>query len=166
VCISREPTTPDAAAGALTAAESIYADLVDAQGVVDAIDSGLFAQYRGKDQHEWDAKFKALHERLGASLASISETGLTKADARVLAVLRRKLDTVQPSEKDPRDLRCTDAQRKELPRAALSAALTSCFTEIADNLEFEGERLDRVAALGRLHTIVEPERRKMLFLSF
>ncbi|MFL6603234.1 MAG: M3 family metallopeptidase [Steroidobacteraceae bacterium] len=165
VCISRELTTPGAAA-ALTAAESIYADLVDAQGIVDAIDSGLFAQYSGKDQRDWDAELKALHERLVVSLASISETGLTKADARVLAVLRRKLDTIQPSEKDPRDLRCTDAQRKELPRAALSAALTSCFTEIANNLEFEGQRLDRVAALGRLHTIVEPERRKMLFLSF
>ena len=152
----------------MTAAESIYADLVDTQGVVGAIDSGLFVRYRGKDRREWDAELQALRKRLAASLAGISETGSTKADARALAILRDKRDALRPeaSQKDANDLRCTDAQRKDLPRDALSAALTSCFTEIANNLEFEGERLDRVAALGRLSTVVEPERRKALFLSF
>lgn len=150
----------------LAAAESTYADLVDAKGVVDAIDAGSIVEYRGQDRRAWDAKLAASRERLGTQLAAIPESRLSQGDARVLAVLRSKLETFAPHADDTQNLRCSDAQSKELMRDALSTSLNACFTEIANALEFEGERLDRVAALGRLQTLAEPERRKALFLSF
>src|SRR6185295_6258559 len=149
-------------------AESAYADLVDAQGVVSAIDSGLFTTYRGKDKREWEARVRTSREQLAAMLPRVPQTRDTGTDARVRGILRSKLDASNEDAAEIRSphLHCADSKRKELTRAELSAALTACFTEIANNLEFEGERLDRVTALGRLQTIDEPERRKALFLAF
>src|SRR6185295_16191023 len=149
-------------------AESAYADLVDAQGVVSAIDSGLFTTYRGKDKREWEARVRTSREQLAAMLPRVPQTRDTGTDARVLGILRSKLDASNEEAAEIRSphLQCADSKRKELTRAELSDSLTACFTEIANNLEFEGERLDRVTALGRLQTIEEPERRKALFLSF
>jgi hypothetical protein len=149
-------------------AESIYADLVDAQGIVGAIDSGLFASYRGKDQGDWEAEVRMHREQLAATLARIPQTRETGTDARVLGILKSKLDASNEEAGDDTSphLRCADSKRKDLKRTELSAALSACFTEIANNIEFEGERLDRVTALGRLQTTNEPERRKALFLSF
>lgn len=149
-------------------AESTYADLVDAQGVVGAIDSGLFAEYRGKDKRGWEAEVRARREQLAAMLARTPETRGTGTDARVLGILKSKLDASKEegAEAKAAHLQCADAKRADLAQTELSAALNSCFTEIANNIEFEGERLDRVTALGRLQTIDEPERRKALFLAF
>lgn len=164
-CVAGQAKASDAGR-ALTEAESIYSDLVDARGVIDAIDSGLFVQYGGRNRSEWEAKLRVSRKHLATALAGIPAARLSEPDARVLALLRRKLETFSPHEEKTQSLRCADAQRKDLSRDALSAALTACFTEIANALEFEGERLDRVAALGRLGTLVEPNRRKSLFLSF
>lgn len=152
----------------LERAESIYADLVDAQGVVGAIDSGSFTSYRGKDKRAWEADVRAHREQLAATLARIPNTRQTGTDARVLGILKSKLDASSEEGADGKSphLQCADSTRTDLTRTDLSSALTACFTEIANNLEFEGERLDRVTALGRLQTINEAERRKALFLSF
>jgi Peptidase family M3 len=167
-CTPRPQASPATAEGSVTAAESVYADLVDAQGVVGAIDAGLFAEYRGRDEREWEAEVRRRQKELAAVLARIPETHSTGSDARVLGILRSKLDsfTEAPAETGSPNLRCKDAQRKDLQRAALSAMLTACFTEIGNHVQFEGEQLDRVTALGKLHTIDEPERRKALFLFF
>jgi hypothetical protein len=45
-------------------------------------------------------------------------------------------------------------------------SLYSCFTEIAEHLQFEGKPINRVAALGLLGKLPEPARRKKLFLTF
>jgi Peptidase family M3 len=150
----------------LNEAESSYADLVDAKGVLDAIDSGLFAEYGGRNRREWDARLRSSRERLATALSGIPAARLSASDARVLTVLQHKLESFPPHAETKQAGRCADRQRKDLSRDALSAALTACFTEIANSLEFEGERLDRVAALGRLATLAEPARRKTLFLSF
>jgi hypothetical protein len=149
-------------------AESTYADLVDAQGVVGAIDSGLFESYRGKDKRDWEAEVQTRRQQLATALANAPDTRATGTDARVLGILKSKLDPSNDdaSENKSPQLQCADAQRKDLEHDDLSTALTACFTEIANHLDFEGERLDRVTALGRLQTINEPERRKALFLSF
>jgi hypothetical protein len=149
-------------------AESHYADMVDASGVTGAIDSGLFSEYQGRDRAAWDAQFKAARQRLTQSLARMPASGLTEPEARVVGVLRTKLEAYasDSSDDDAPALRCAAAQRKDLTRDALSAALESCFTEIANGIEFENERLDRVSALGWLSTIDEPARRKALFLAF
>jgi hypothetical protein len=62
--------------------------------------------------------------------------------------------------------RCVDASRPVLAYTALSEALYACFDEHGNNIEFEGSRHTRVAALDLLARIEEPERRKALFLAF
>jgi len=130
------------------AAESTYADLVDAQGVVGAMDSGLFTSYRGRDKRGWEAEVRTRREQLAATLARTPEARESGTDARVLGILKSKLDASREDAADANSphLKCADAKRANLTRTELSAALTACFTEIASNLEFEGKRLDRVTA--------------------
>jgi hypothetical protein len=157
-----------ATAGAVADAETIYADLNDANSVVGAIDSGLFKSYRGKDRTAWDQEFRDRRNELQARLATISERSLSKSDAKVVAVLRAKLRSFSdtPQSEGSESGRCEDSKRKDLGAAALSSALVGCFTAIANNLSFENGRLDRASALAQLHEIDEPERRKALFYAF
>lgn len=152
---------------ALTQAEAIYADVNDATSIIGAIDSGLFPEFRGKDRVGWQAIFRRDRAILAQKLGAINEASLIPADARVYRILRAKLESfADPTSATESSPRCSDAPRKDLPYRQLSAALEACFTEIANNLEFEGERLDRVAALGRLASLDEPARRQALFLAF
>jgi len=48
----------------------------------------------------------------------------------------------------------------------LEGALYACFTELGNNLEFEGQRVTRVSALGMLEEMSEEARRKKLFNAF
>src|SRR5689334_4174144 len=120
-------------AQALNEAESSYADLVDAKGVLDAIDSGLFAEYGGRNRREWDARLRSSRERLATALSGIPAARLSASDARVLTVLQHKLESFAPHAETKQAGRCADRQRKDLSRDALSAALTACFTEIANS---------------------------------
>jgi hypothetical protein len=163
-CSSRSNTLE--ARGAVESAESAYAGMIDAHGVVGAIDAGLFREYRGKDRAQWQAEFEAGKTSLARALAELPKSGLSDTDARVASVLRAKLESFAEDPTGSEERRCADAQRTDLKRAALSAALEACFTEIANRLEFEGGRLDRVSALGRLSTLEEPVRRKTLFFAF
>ena len=158
---------PIDATATLEAAESIYADLNDAASVVGAIDSGLFSEYRGKDRSAWERQRRLAHEQLATLLAGLSAERLAEPEARVLAILRRKIESFadEPAQGDQAG-RCADARHEPLPFDALSAALVGCFTEIANSLRFEAGSIDRASALGLLHQIDEPQRRKALFLSF
>jgi hypothetical protein len=62
--------------------------------------------------------------------------------------------------------RCADARQGGLAYTALSEALVACFDEYGNNIEFEGARHTRVAALDLLAQINEPGRRKALFMAF
>jgi hypothetical protein len=61
---------------------------------------------------------------------------------------------------------CQDAQRQNLSLESLEGALHSCFTERANNIEFEGKRFTRVSATDMLEVVGEEERRKKLFYAF
>lgn len=164
---SSEHVVDNKSAGAITEAEAVYADVNDAGSIVGAIDSGLFREFRGKDRTAWQAAFRSDRATLARKLGAIAESSLSADDARVYRILQAKLESfAEPTSAAESSPRCNDAQRKEQPYRELSAALESCFTEIANNLEFEGERLDRVAALGRLASLDDPQRRKALFLAF
>ena len=104
-----------APANAVADAESVYADLVDAQGVVGAIDSGLFAEYRGKSRREWEAEVRTRQQELATALARIPETAGT--DARVRHILQSKLDSFSTKDDSP-TFRCADAQRKDTANPA------------------------------------------------
>jgi hypothetical protein len=164
-CAAQAEFAPPGSAGAVAAAEAIYADLIDAHGVLGAIDAGSLREYRGKDRAGWQREVRAGTRRVTRALARLSGKFLTDDEERIVGIMRTKLESFS-EQSEPAEQRCADAQRQNLARDALSAALESCFTEIANNLEFEGERIDRVAALGRLHTVEEPERRKALFMAF
>ena len=159
---------PIAKASPLTVAESTYADLNDANSVVGAIDSGLFASFRGKDRAAWNQEFQAKREALAKQLAGLDARGLRPADARVLEILRAKLKSFaeDPASEGSQSGRCADSTNGAFSVKALSNSLVGCFTEIANNLEFEGSRIDRASALTQLHELDDPARRKALFYAF
>lgn len=158
---------PVADARAVAGAESTYADLQDAEGVLGAIDSGLFTNYRGKNRASWARESAARRKRLGGQLAALAHVELSGPDARVAKLLREKLAELgTPAVAGVAPGRCEDASRKDLDYPALNQALVACFTGIANILQFEGATIDRASALAQLHQIAEPARRKALFLAF
>lgn len=162
-------SSPGASALAqVTTAESIYADLSDASSILSAIDSGLFVEYGGQNRAAWSSEVEGRRAQLASALARIDERGLPPAERRVLGILREKLAAFieESSSKGGKTAHCADAGRKDLGAPALRAALEACFTEIANGLEFEGARIDRVSALGKLAELDTPKRRKALFLAF
>src|SRR5215475_4725447 len=58
--------------GAIVEAEAIYADLVDCYGIISAIDSDLFATYRGKNRTAWESVYSEKRKQLKDALTKIS----------------------------------------------------------------------------------------------
>lgn len=172
VLLCYAPLATLAAAGssgarAVAGAEAVFADTEDAQGVLGAIDSGLFTGYRGRDRAAWAREFESRRLQFAALVAGLPATGLSAADARVARVLRDKLASFEePAAPGLGAGRCEDAARRDLDYRALSNALVGCFTVIANRLDFEGGTIDRASALSQLHQIAEPQRRKALFDAF
>jgi hypothetical protein len=150
---------------AVAEVEALYADLADSYGVISTIDSGLFATYQGKDRAEWERVYGEKRKQLVEKLGKISAFGLSPLDARALDVMDRHLRDDFPEqfrdENAPPE-HCRDAQRQDLSMASLEGALSTCFTELGNNIEFEGKRMTRVSALGMLEEMNEEERRKKL----
>ncbi len=157
-----------AVAGPVEDAERTYAGLNDANSVIGAIDSGIFSNYLGRDRDAWNREYLEKRQLLVQQLAAIPDHGLAAADAKVVAVLQAKLESLaeNPSSEGSKDGRCEDSARSDADLATLSSALVGCFREIANNLEFEGTRIDRASALTQLAEIEDPARRKALFLAF
>jgi hypothetical protein len=155
---------------ALAAAESSFADLVDSNGVIHTIDSGLFPRYQGKDRDAWLFLYSSSRKDVSGALASLSAESLSSSDARAILIMRNALASDFPENLSAAPSltpsgHCVDARNKHLDSAKLRAALYACFDEVGNNLQFEGARLTRVDALGRLASLPEPARRKTLFLS-
>jgi hypothetical protein len=151
---------------ALAEAEEIYADLADSYGIITTIDSGLFATYQGKNRAAWERVYSEKRKHLTEKLGTIPASSLSPVDARALEVMIRHLREDFPQQFNDQNAppeHCQDAQRKDLGMESLEGALYACFTERANNIEFEGRRITRVSALGMLEEIGEEERRKKLF---
>jgi hypothetical protein len=154
---------------AVAEAEAVYADLADSYGVISTIDSGLFATYQGKDRAAWERVYSDKRKLVAEKLSKISASGLSPLDARALEVMNHHLSDDFPEsfhDQDQPPGHCQDAQHPDLARAALVGALYACFTEVGNNLEFEGKRVTRVAAFGMMEEMAEEERRKKLFYAF
>ena len=150
-------------------AETLYADLADSYGVITTIDSGLFATYQGRDRAAWESIYVEKRKQLTEMMSKITTSGLSPLDARALGVMNRHLHEDFPEKFNDQNAppeHCQDAQRKDLSMTSLEGAMHSCFTELGNNLEFEGKRITRVSALGMLEEINEEERRKKLFYAF
>lgn len=155
-------------AQAVADAESVYADLNDANSIIETIDSGLFPSYQGKGRAAWEKIYKENRATFIEMLAKVPDHGLSDVDARAVRVMRRHLEDLPEQFKSEMSIpgNCKDAARKDLQFDVLRGALYACFTELGNNLEFEGKRVTRVSAFGMLGEMNEEERRKKLFYAF
>lgn len=155
-----------AAAPSLLAAERVYADLLDAYGAREAIESGLLNRVDGKSIEVWQESFATHRTALAAHLQQLARAHLVGEDARVLASLQAGFEEFarEPGSSAPA-MQCADAARPQNDGRALRAALVSCFREIGDRIVFEEGEMTRVAALQLLQQIEPSARRKQLFLA-
>jgi len=149
-------------------AETTYADLNDAASIEGAIDAGSIASFRNRGRDAWERIVRAKSDQLRIELVALSGQHLAPADARVVAVLRRKLDSFAeaPAPSAGQAHACDDAGRHELDYAGLRAALVQCFVEKGNNIAFGNDSIDRASALGLLSQLDDAGQRKALFLAF
>lgn len=154
-------------AKSLAQVESSYADLMDASSIMAAIDSGLFISYRGKDRAAWKQVEEEKYKEVTSLLGPISEKDLSATDARALMLIHKGVEAIAADQTAfAQKVHCQDAQSRDLKATDLHSALSSCFDELGNNLEFEGKRMTRVSALDLLTQVTEPQRRKALFMAF
>lgn len=154
---------------AVADAEGIYADLADSYGIISTIDSDLFTKYQGKDRAAWERVYSEKRKRLVETLSKVPASGLSPLDGRAVDVMNRHLHDdfrEQFNDQNTPPEHCQDAQRRDASVTSLEGALSACFTELGNNIEFEGKRVTRVSALSMLEEINQEERRKKLFYSF
>jgi Peptidase family M3 len=150
----------------VAATENTYADLLDAYGAFSTIASGLMRSYEGKDRDAWQATYRDKRNAFVVQLSKLPSHGLSVGDARAVKLMGEALHDLPPdgSSLSPTG-KCKNAQT-DIQYDELRAALYSCFDELGNNLQFDGETLNRVSALSLLELIKEPEKRKNLFLAF
>lgn len=165
--------SPPTGSASIAQIEDVYADTVDAVGILTTIDSGLFESYQGKTRAEWEQTYREERKKLVEGLAKSSADAHSAADSRALSLMRANLG--ETLTEDPYDSassfrspegRCRDASRKDLDSAALRAALYACFDELGNKLAFEGRLISRDSAIALLAQTSDPETRKALFLAF
>src|SRR5213075_3296575 len=146
-------------------AEDIYAEVSNASTVIGAIDSGLFASYRGKDRTAWDKEYYQKRKDLAERLSKLQAQSLSASDAKAVAAIRTQLALFPENISAPfsPNNHCQDAQRKDLDFASLRKSLVSCFIEIGGNMSFENGKINRQTALDLLHELPESERRRAVF---
>jgi hypothetical protein len=150
--------------GSLGAAETLYADFMDAAGAVAAIESGAISTFDGLDRAGWRARFDQSLGALEAALARIDETRLLARDKRALASMRSGVAWRTGASMAPTG-DCANAARTDASAHDLSVALYACFSSVGDAIEFEGRTYSRVAALQLLERLEEPDRRRALFMA-
>ena len=165
-----EPSVSDAA---VQSAENLYADLIDDAGVVNALDSGLFQSYQGRNVERWLTRYRSQRPLFLQRLGATSDGGLSRDDERALRIMRDALEANLPENLrkatysfGPSSHNCSDAARKDLRPEDLRDALYACFQFFGNNLKFEGRGISRDSAISLLGQISEPERRKALFFAF
>jgi hypothetical protein len=147
--------------------ENIYADLNDAFSIITTIDSGLFTSYRGKDRAAWEHVYREQRKKFSECLAKLPRHDLSENDEKAIASMRKQFATLSETISAPFSPggKCQDTSRKDQDYASLRTALLVCFTENANNVSFEGGKINRQSVLDLLHEIEEPERRKAVFMA-
>lgn len=159
-----------AASSPVAATEALFLDFLNAGHAADAITSGLFARFQGRDLAAWQRLRRDARAALETRLAAIDRARLSKDDTAAIGAMRKTF--ADYADMDPRQAdaqsapRCKDADRRDLDYAALRAALVGCYREIGSQMKFENGTVDRGSALVLLNDIEEPERRKALFDAF
>lgn len=153
--------------------EEIYADLVDAGGVVTTIDSGLFTTYQGSDLAAWEQRYSQKRKQLVVALDSLSTKDLSPVDLHAASNMRESLNSTLPesphsaaSAISPEGHTCDKASQRDLDAQSLRDALNSCFDEVGNSFLFEGKGVSRVSAFALLSQMDDSQRRKTLFFAF
>ena len=151
----------------VAAVENIYADVSDAFTIITTIDSGLFTSYRGRDRAAWVQVYREKRKEFSARLAKLPGHDLSASDTKAIAAMRAQFATFSETISAPfsPDGKCQNASRKDQDYASLRTALLVCFAESANNVNFEGGKINRQSVLDLLHEIEEPERRKAVFMA-
>lgn len=177
-CMVATTTIAEPARTELTSIEAAYADLNDAYDAIGLIDSGLNTSYAGRDRQAWQRIYTAKRQEVSKGLAKIATQGFSADDKRAVKLMRAGVESLSETPDSLAPVgRCADAQngggnssgnnrRGDLQYASLREALYACFTELANNLEFEGGKVNRVSAFDLLTRMNEAERRKTLFHAF
>lgn len=151
----------------LAAAESAYADWLDATYAVSTLASGALASLDGRDLAAWRARLPALTARAKRDLAIAARQRLSAEDTRALARMRVNLanppDAPATTSATQSAARCARAGNPRIGRVALSAALYGCFESLGDHIAFEHRSIARATALELLQRLPDAERRKALF---
>jgi hypothetical protein len=151
------------AASSVASAESLYADFNDATAAIATIDSGYAKTFGGRNLSEWKAMQSRSRKELQTQLSKIVETGLNSSDKRAVNLMKAALATSGTD--DTKRLPCRDVQRINLSYSQLRSALTACFDEVGNNLQFDRKKLTRGGAFGKLEQLDGPARRKAVFLA-
>jgi hypothetical protein len=148
----------------VTSIEAVYADWMDAGSAVSTIDSGLTPRVAGRGRSAWAAQLRGLTAKLGPALDSAEAASLTLEDAHALQAMRKGF--ADNSAEVPADGpgRCAGAQRAA-DADMLQAALYSCFEEIGNRIDFDGQPMVRTTALQQLQQLPDGARRKRLFFA-
>lgn len=151
----------------LAATEAAFLEFLDAANAVGVIDSGLYAEYEGRDLAAWQALEQQHRAALAARFDAIDEASLKPNEAEAVKAMRRTFNDyaneIFAGEAKPG---CADRARTDLDFATMTEVLTACFRELGNNMSFEGGTIDRGSALHLLHDIEEPQRRKAVFDAF
>lgn len=150
----------------LAVIEQRYADFLDAHGAVETIGSGVMTQVDGHDRTYWAAKRAAELEFLNRNFNRLKNKPDNSLESRALDSMRRTFEelTAAGSDSSAPSATCADGSAKR-EAAALRASMYACFDSLGNQMQFEGKRLTRVAALQLLQEIPEAERRKALFMA-
>jgi hypothetical protein len=148
-------------------AENIYADLSDAFTIITTIDSGLFTSYRGKDRAAWSQLYREKRKEFSQRLSKLPGHGFSENDTKAIAAMRAQFATFSETISAPFSPggKCQDVSRKDQNLVLLRLGLLACFTEKANDVNFEGGKINRQSVLDLLHEIEEPERRKAVFMA-
>lgn len=147
----------------LDAAESRYADFLDAAGAIDTIDSGIVHTVDGRDRAHWARQYDAAAAALAGMLGRIA-AGDDAGSRRSLAAMQAGL-AYRQARADTHEATCADAPRADLSPDQLSGALYACFSSIGDSIAFEGETHARISVLQQLEHAAPAARRRALFLA-
>ena len=117
-------------AKSLAQTENSYADLMDASSIMAAIDSGLFASFRGKDRAAWKQIQQEKYKEVTSRLGKITEKDLSATDARAFMLIRKSVESIAADQITPaHKVHCNDAHTRDLKIADLHSALYDCFEE-------------------------------------
>ena len=147
--------------------EREYAEFLDAHSAVETIDSGLMGKVDGRDRAEWIERSTSSTNKLANYFKSLDGKNNQLREDRVIVSMRRTFEelTADGSDSSAPDAKCADARAIRQDAVALQKSLYACFDSPGNHMQFEGQRLTRVAALQLLQEIPEADRRKALFMA-